>query len=119
LFLTGRDTFRHNRLSVQEEGERPVREEADATTSRLVKTIEMDNSGMHATDTVDYVIVLSGEVWLELDDGAEVHLKQGDCVCKTDQACVAKSWVGALCDGFLNGWSKAPLTAADRSRRCC
>jgi len=36
--------------------------------------------GMHTTDTIDYGIVLSGEVWLELDDGAEVHLKPGDCV---------------------------------------
>jgi mannose-6-phosphate isomerase-like protein (cupin superfamily) len=35
---------------------------------------------MHMTDTVDYGIVLSGEIWLELDDGAKVHLKPGDCV---------------------------------------
>jgi quercetin dioxygenase-like cupin family protein len=37
-------------------------------------------SGMHTSDTIDYGIVLSGEVCLELDDGEEVHLKQGDCV---------------------------------------
>ena len=41
---------------------------------------EPDNPGMHTTDTVDFEVVLSGEVWLELDDGAEVHLKPGDCV---------------------------------------
>jgi hypothetical protein len=39
-----------------------------------------NNPGMHSTDTIDYVIVVSGETWLELDDGAEVHLKQGDVV---------------------------------------
>ena len=39
-----------------------------------------DAFGMHATDTIDYDIILSGECWLELDDGAEVHLKAGDCV---------------------------------------
>jgi quercetin dioxygenase-like cupin family protein len=46
----------------------------------LAETHETDDSGMHTTDTVDYDIVLSGELWLELDDGAEVHLKPGDCV---------------------------------------
>ncbi len=44
------------------------------------KTHEVEDPGMHTTDTVDYGIVLSGEIWLELDDGAEVHLKPGDCV---------------------------------------
>ena len=35
---------------------------------------------MHTTDTVDFAVILSGEVYLELDDGAEVLLKAGDCV---------------------------------------
>ena len=35
--------------------------------------------GMHCTQTVDFGIVLSGEVWLEVEKG-EVHLKAGDCV---------------------------------------
>jgi mannose-6-phosphate isomerase-like protein (cupin superfamily) len=39
-----------------------------------------DDYGMHATDTVDYDYILSGEIWLEVDDGTEVHLKAGDCV---------------------------------------
>jgi mannose-6-phosphate isomerase-like protein (cupin superfamily) len=41
---------------------------------------EIDNPGMHTTDTVDLDLVLSGEMDLELDDGAEVHLRPGDCV---------------------------------------
>jgi mannose-6-phosphate isomerase-like protein (cupin superfamily) len=41
---------------------------------------EVDNPGMHTTDTVDLDFVLSGEMDLELDDGAEVHLRTGDCV---------------------------------------
>ena len=40
---------------------------------------QMQGSGMHATRTVDYDIVLSGELWMELDDGF-VSLKPGDCV---------------------------------------
>jgi quercetin dioxygenase-like cupin family protein len=36
--------------------------------------------GMHTTDTLDYGVVVRGEMTLELDDGAIVHLRQGDCV---------------------------------------
>ena len=35
---------------------------------------------MHTTQTIDYGIVLEGEVWLELDDGKQVHLKPHDVV---------------------------------------
>jgi mannose-6-phosphate isomerase-like protein (cupin superfamily) len=42
--------------------------------------MEPDHPGMHTTDTVDFDIVVSGEIYLELDDGAEVHLQAGDCV---------------------------------------
>lgn len=38
---------------------------------------------MHTTDTIDYNIVLSGELWCELDDGVEVHLEAGDCLVQT------------------------------------
>lgn len=41
--------------------------------------MEPDNPGMHTTDTIDFEYVISGEVWLELDDG-EVHLRPGDTV---------------------------------------
>ena len=41
---------------------------------------EPDNPGMHTTDSIDFEYVISGEVWLELDDGEEVHLKPGDTV---------------------------------------
>ncbi len=36
--------------------------------------------GMHTSDTIDYGIVVRGEMTLELDDGAKVHLRQGDCI---------------------------------------
>jgi quercetin dioxygenase-like cupin family protein len=35
---------------------------------------------MHRTDTVDYQYVVSGEVWLELDDAKEVLLRAGDTI---------------------------------------
>lgn len=46
----------------------------------LAKYMEPDAPGMHTTDTIDFEVVLDGEVWLELDDGKEVHLKPGDTV---------------------------------------
>jgi mannose-6-phosphate isomerase-like protein (cupin superfamily) len=39
---------------------------------------EPENPGMHRTDTVDFEVVLSGEVTLELDDGVETVLRVGD-----------------------------------------
>ena len=46
----------------------------------LAAHMERDNPGMHTTDTVDFEYVLSGEISLELDDGAEVVLHAGDTV---------------------------------------
>jgi mannose-6-phosphate isomerase-like protein (cupin superfamily) len=43
----------------------------------VVPGVEPD--GFHTTDTVDYVMVLEGEISLELDTG-EVALAPGDCV---------------------------------------
>lgn len=44
----------------------------------LAERFEPDAPGMHRTETVDYDIVLDGEIWLELDDGATKHLRKGD-----------------------------------------
>ncbi|HYA46679.1 MAG TPA: cupin domain-containing protein [Burkholderiales bacterium] len=44
---------------------------ADAATRK--------HPGMHRTDTVDYCVVLSGEIWAVLDVG-EVLLRAGDCL---------------------------------------
>jgi quercetin dioxygenase-like cupin family protein len=46
----------------------------------LADVLEPDHAGMHTTQTVDFDVVLAGEVWLELDDGKEVLLKAGECV---------------------------------------
>jgi hypothetical protein len=46
----------------------------------FIETFEPDNPGVHTTDTVDYAIVLDGEILLELDDGKQVHLKPHDTV---------------------------------------
>lgn len=46
----------------------------------MMEVLEFDHPGMHTTNTVDFDVIISGEVYLELDNGAEVLLKAGDCV---------------------------------------
>jgi len=46
----------------------------------VLARLEPDNPGMHTTDTIDFEVVLSGEVILELDDGVEKLLRPGDTV---------------------------------------
>lgn len=49
-----------------------------AVSPGLAERFEPD--GMHQTPTVDYGIVLDGEVWLELDDGHSERLQRYDVV---------------------------------------
>jgi hypothetical protein len=46
----------------------------------LAETFEPDHPGMHTTDSIDYDLVLDGEITLELDDGVEVALKRHEVV---------------------------------------
>jgi mannose-6-phosphate isomerase-like protein (cupin superfamily) len=50
-----------------------------------VDTEDPDRPGMHATDTLDFMIVLDGEIVLDLDDG-EHRLGQGDSVIQRGNA---------------------------------
>jgi mannose-6-phosphate isomerase-like protein (cupin superfamily) len=42
--------------------------------------------GVHFTASVDFLVVIEGEVWLELTDGVEVHLRPGDSVVQNGTA---------------------------------
>lgn len=79
--------------------------EMDAMLPGLRDHMEPDARGMHTTASVDFEIVLEGEVWLELDDGAEVHLRPGDVVVQngTRHAWRNKGDVPARLVGFLVG----------------
>jgi quercetin dioxygenase-like cupin family protein len=54
--------------------------EMEAKLPGLVSHMEPTNPGMHTTDTIDFEYIISGEVWLDLDEGASVHLRAGDTV---------------------------------------
>jgi quercetin dioxygenase-like cupin family protein len=75
-------------------------QQAEVLLPGLLGVFEPDAPGMHQTATVDYAIVVSGELYLELDDGVEVHLPTGSTVVQ---------------NGARHAWrnhSKAPATLA-------
>lgn len=51
-----------------------------ATVPDLVDATSPENPALHATASVDYVIVISGTVAMELDDGEMVTLRPGNVV---------------------------------------
>jgi mannose-6-phosphate isomerase-like protein (cupin superfamily) len=48
------------------------------TIFRIIEFQPGNTAEMHVTETIDYALVMSGELDMELDDGVEVHLQQGD-----------------------------------------
>jgi mannose-6-phosphate isomerase-like protein (cupin superfamily) len=54
--------------------------EMEAKLPGLASHMEPSHPGMHTTDTIDFEYIIEGEVWLELDDNAAVHLRAGDTV---------------------------------------
>ncbi|MGC0367360.1 quercetin dioxygenase-like cupin family protein [Rhodococcus sp. 27YEA15] len=62
-----------------------------------VHLAEGEAPGMHTTASVDCCVVIEGEVWLELSDGKQVHLKKGD---------------GVVQSGTLHGWRNYTATPA-------
>jgi quercetin dioxygenase-like cupin family protein len=67
----------------------------NGTIIRIVDLEPRSRSPLHRTESVDYGIVLAGEVTLVLDDGSETMLHSGDVVVQrgTDHA-----WVNATDD---------------------
>ena len=54
--------------------------EFEAKLPGLAQYLEPDATGMHTTPTIDFEVVLSGEIVLELDEGASVTLRTGDTI---------------------------------------
>jgi quercetin dioxygenase-like cupin family protein len=57
-----------------------AREEQLHAVPGLAELFEADKPGMHTTPTVDYAVVLEGEVVLDLDAGETTRLLPGDVV---------------------------------------
>ncbi len=73
---------------------------ANGSVLRIVDMLPNARSPFHRTTSLDYGIVIRGEVYLELDDGLEVLMRQGDIVMQR---------------GTIHGWinkSTEPATIA-------
>jgi mannose-6-phosphate isomerase-like protein (cupin superfamily) len=78
--------LRFNIYTVPPQGTGPAAERTADSERELERALpgrsrymETSQDGMHRTPTLDLICVLSGEIWLELDD-SEIHLRAGDCV---------------------------------------
>ncbi len=78
-----------------------------------------DDLFMHTTDTVDYDVILAGELWIELDDGVEAHLKPGDCVVQngTRHAWRNRGSENCVMVSFLVGAKRATTEYIDTANK--
>ena len=70
--------------------------------------LEPDVPGMHTTPTIDFEVVVCGEIVLELDNGASVTLGQETRSCRTGRAIVGA--MTATSRQLLQGSSAAHIT---------
>jgi len=75
----------------------------------MASHMEPDAPGMHTTDTVDFELVVSGRVVLELDDGATRELGPGDTVIQNGTRHAWRNPFGEPCQMLV------VLVGADRS----
>ena len=88
MYLLGLRALGHEVFYIEDTGEcvyDPVQNKIGTsvdkgTVFRVVKFDPGVAPRNHRTDSIDYGIVLSGEIDMELDNGKVVHLKAGDCV---------------------------------------
>ena len=60
------------------------------TIFRIIEFCPGNERDMHVTPTIDYAVVMSGEIEMELDDGFEVHLRAGDVLV---QRATIHNWI--------------------------
>ncbi len=87
--------------------------EFEAALPGLLSHMEPGDPGMHTTDTIDFEVVIAGQVVLELDDGAEKVLRPGDTVVQNG---TRHRWRNpgdepAVLAVFITGAHRAPAPA--------
>jgi quercetin dioxygenase-like cupin family protein len=87
---------------------------ANGSVFRIARYAPGVTERRHRTDTIDYAIVLSGELWMQLDEG-EVHLRAGDVVVqrgtmhnwenRSTEPCLVAFMLIATAGGESTGWA--------------
>ncbi|GAB3312342.1 cupin domain-containing protein [Epidermidibacterium keratini] len=73
----------------------------------LLELMEPDTPGMHRTRSIDFIVILSGEVTLDLGDGATAVLHAGDTVV---QNATRHRWINT---GTERAWAAAVVLGAE------
>ena len=87
---------------------------ANGSVFRIIKFEPGVAARRHVTESIDYAIILSGEIDMELEEGEEVHLKAGDVLIqratihnwinRSKAPCVIAFTLLALEEGKSTGW---------------
>lgn len=73
--------FPVDNTSAEDAGQRQVGTTlANGTVFRILELEPGNAARMHRTDSIDYAVVMSGEIDMELEPGEFVHLKAGDAL---------------------------------------
>ncbi|MEU1981980.1 cupin domain-containing protein [Nocardia sp. NPDC019395] len=92
-----------------------VAEEAEAKLPGMMAAFDPAAPGMHRTDSVDFVFVVSGRGRMRLGDGVDVALRAGDCVIQNG---TPHAWFN---DGseepFVFGYTLCGVAARDASAK--
>jgi quercetin dioxygenase-like cupin family protein len=73
------DTFPADNSGPEDGGARKVSTaHAGGTVFRVIEFAPGASPRMHRTDSIDYAVVIAGEIDMQLDDNKEVHLRAGD-----------------------------------------
>jgi hypothetical protein len=75
---------------------------------------EARHPAMHKTNTVDYALVLDGEIWALMDEG-ETLLRAGDCLIQRGTTRVSNR-TNTPCRVALSSWT--PMQAAEHVAPC-
>lgn len=86
----------------------------NGTVFRVVRYEPGVSPRNHRTDSIDYAVVMSGEIDMELDDGVTAHLKAGDLLV---QRGTIHNWVNRGKEACLIAFvliSSKPVTAGGK-----
>ncbi|EYS91620.1 cupin [Cupriavidus sp. SK-4] len=85
-----------------------AREEMEREVPGLLELMDPDVPGMHATTSIDFIVVLSGAITLELDSGVATVLHAGDTVIQNG---VRHRWLN---NGTERAWVAAVVLGTER-----
>ncbi|AEI83036.1 hypothetical protein CNE_BB2p02290 (plasmid) [Cupriavidus necator N-1] len=88
-----------------------AREEWEREIPGLLELMDPDVPGMHATTSIDFVVVLSGAITLELDSGVATVLHAGDTLVQNG---VRHRWMN---HGTERAWIAAVVLGTELSTR--